>query len=140
MTNRHNNELPFFVYGTLRRDQHNYERYFNNKTEKEKTAWIKGSLYNYGNLPAYLPQGETWIRGDLIYIKPKYYQEVLTEVDFLEGYEPSSEGTSLYLRRNHKVTTENDEKVEAWIYIFNYPVSEKLMTKIDSGDWNSPLE
>ncbi len=127
--------FPFFVYGTLRNGQNNYEYYFKNKTKKEYPAWVRGTLYSYGNLPAYMPEGENWIRGDLVYIKDAHYQDVLRDVDFLEGYRPEMESTSLYIRRVKPVFTENQKEVKAWIYIFNYPVSKSLIFEIKSGDW-----
>ena len=128
--------LPFFVYGTLRREQHNYNFYFESKTESEYNAWIKGILYNFGQLPAYKPEGDNWIKGDLIYVNEKLYDNILTDIDFLEGYEPYSEETSLYIRRKRKILREDRQWIDAWIYIFNYPVSEKLLSEIPSGDWN----
>lgn len=131
--------LPFFVYGTLRKGQHNYEYYFKEKITKEfcGCAWIKGTLYDYGKLPAYKPEGNNWIKGDLLYVKENHYKEVLLDIDFLEGYQPSSEPTSLYLRRDKKVFLEPETWLSAWVYIFNYHVSERLMSEIKSGDWNN---
>lgn len=73
-----------FVYGTLRSDMYNYNRYLKGKVLHSQKAYVKGHLHELKdvNYPALL-DGEQWIVGEIMELDDTFSFEVL---DALEGY------------------------------------------------------
>lgn len=126
--------LPVFVYGTLRPGQKNYPRYLRGRTRRERSATISGQLYfvEDGGYP-YLTPGRGEVFGDLMELCPSRCEEVLREVDRLEDYDPLDEEHSVYLRRKTEADLGNGERVTAWVYYWNRP--EVKGKRIFSGDF-----
>lgn len=107
------------VYGTLKRNHSNHSvlqgsRYLG-------TGRIYGyKMYDLGLFPGVVPCEDTdYLPNEL---KPsvtleiyEVSQEILDDVDILEGYDENRESESLYLRR--KLTSENFGAV--WVYFYN---------------------
>ena len=101
-----------YVYGTLR-------------PNKGKTLRIKGSLFNVGWFPAAVNIKEGLGCEDEITVEViKVSSKKLEDLDVYEGYDPSSPGTSLYLRKPF---------LDGFIYEYNRSVEN--LEKILSGDW-----
>lgn len=131
---------PFFVYGTLRPGQANHARLLAGRTVAEVPAILGGhALYGPG-LP-YVTAGERAcsVVGDLIFVGPESYVEVLADLDRLEGYDPGRPShyervarTVRYLGPDGCETT-----VLAWVYLAG-PMARKHLgpaERIVSGDW-----
>jgi gamma-glutamylcyclotransferase (GGCT)/AIG2-like uncharacterized protein YtfP len=131
-------QLPIFVYGTLRAGQKNYRRYLQGKTVRETPASCSGRLFVLleEGYPYLLPgPGRVW--GELVFIAPEWYQQVLRRLDALEEYDSAREAASVYLRRRAAVHLVNGEEFQAWVYYWNRPALGEL---IASGDFlDSPV-
>ena len=131
---------PFFVYGTLRPGQGNY-RLLAGRTVDERPATLPGhALYGPG-LP-YVTEGEedSAVVGTLIFVAPERYDEVLADLDRLEGYRPG--GTwSHYDREARPVRYVGDDGGEAttvaWVYLAGREARSRLRPseRITGGDW-----
>jgi gamma-glutamylcyclotransferase (GGCT)/AIG2-like uncharacterized protein YtfP len=125
--------LPVFVYGTLRNGFGNYNWALKGKTEKEETALLEGSIYpvhSGGGFPCLIEE-EGLVHGELMYIKPDLYDDVMQSLDNLEGYFPKRESTSMYVRRVRDVHV-GTKTIKAYVYVYNRPLRTK---RIESGDW-----
>ncbi len=138
MTNK-----PFFVYGTLRPGQANHARLLAGRTLAEIPATLGGhALYGPG-LP-YVTVGEeaSSVLGDLIFVAPECYAEVLASLDRLEGYRPGV-WSSHYERKARVVRYVGTDGVAttatAWVYLAGPATRERLhpSERIASGDWLS---
>lgn len=132
--------LPFFVYGTLRPGQGNHRRLLAGRFTQEIAATLPGhALYGPG-LP-YVTAGEetSVVVGELIFVAPAGYAEVLTDLDRLEGYRPGRAGH--YDRQEREVRYTGPDGFEttvlAWVYLAGPVARERLRPsdRIASGDW-----
>ena len=123
-----------FVYGTLRSDcghpAHNYiARYF---TLSGK-ARVQGKLYDCIEYPGAVPDaGDFYINGELYAIR--HEEEFWQAMRVLDDYEGSYDkpGHPALFRREKVPVFYKDEKVIAWIYWYNRPVTG--LSWIKSGD------
>ncbi|SFQ15344.1 Uncharacterized conserved protein YtfP, gamma-glutamylcyclotransferase (GGCT)/AIG2-like family [Salibacterium halotolerans] len=131
---------PVFVYGTLRRGLHNYERLLSGRTEEERRAVITGRLYaaDHGRFPCLVKEGNTIVQGDIMYIQNDKYDDVLEDLDRLEGYDEGDTAGSEYVRDIVTVTDERGREIEAHTYYWNQPAG--LGEHITSGDWVTWLQ
>lgn len=127
-------QLPVFVYGTLRPGEKNYRRYLAGRTISEVAATASGQLYFVadGGYP-YVIQGEGSVVGKLVYLVPDRYEQTLQDLDALEEYVPGDEKNSVYLRRRALVRLPDGNERVAWIYYWNFP--QITGTRITSGDF-----
>lgn len=123
-------QYPIFVYGTLRKGFHNYRTYLNNRTYKEIPATTRGKMYSLGSFPAVV-EGDKTIYGELMYIKPEEYINVLHDLDFLEGFYVVED--SMYVRKLVDCFDMKGRKIKAWIYLWNRNIEN--FSEIISGDW-----
>jgi gamma-glutamylcyclotransferase (GGCT)/AIG2-like uncharacterized protein YtfP len=128
----HREQLPVFVYGTLRPGQKNYRRYLQGRTSREEPALCRGRLYFIaeGGYP-YLTPEEGDVRGELLTLHPATYQQTLAALDDLEEYSAQDEAGSLYLRRIATVRA-GVREVPAWVYYWHGTTSG---VRIESGDF-----
>jgi len=150
-------QLPFFVYGTLRVGQGNWERLLKGKTTKEIPAFMPNhKMYSRGI--AYVtddiddttitqgqgcshPQSGGRVIGDLMYVKPEIYQDVQHRLDQLEGYNPLTDMG--HYRRVKRLAEYTDSitgqvcQVEAWVYHGGSAVLSYLQEehRVLDGDW-----
>ncbi|MGH2690352.1 MAG: gamma-glutamylcyclotransferase family protein, partial [Actinomycetota bacterium] len=109
---------PFFVYGTPRRGQGNY-RLLRGRTVSEHPARLPGYALHAAGLP-YVVAGraDDLVAGDLMFVRPSHYAEILGVLDQLEGYTPGRPG--LYERiaatARYRLGGQ-DRAVEAWVYL-----------------------
>ena len=132
--------LPFFVYGTLRPGQGNY-RLLAGRTTAEFPATLDGhALYGPG-LP-YVTAGEddSAVVGDLIFVAPEHYREVLDRLDCLEGYRPGRRCCH-YEREARTVRYVDaggaEATTRAWVYLAGPAARERLRPaeRIAGGNW-----
>jgi gamma-glutamylcyclotransferase (GGCT)/AIG2-like uncharacterized protein YtfP len=136
-------EHSVFVYGTLRPGQGNYRRLLAGRIVREVPATAKGlALYGSG-FPYAVLQRSARVVGDLITITPGLYQEVLADLDQLEGYHPSCPDDSHYIRTTRSVTVVNrtpnggtwEAFHTAWIYITGPRINPTHLPRITDDDW-----
>ena len=60
---------------------------------------------------------EKYVHGMLVFVIPKYVDEMITRIDELEGYDPEKHGESAYNREMREVELESGKTVKAWIYL-----------------------
>ena len=131
---------PFFVYGTLRPGQGNY-RLLAGRTVGEFPAVLDGhALYGPGLPYVTAAEGDSVVVGDLIFVDPGRYGEVLARLDSLEGYRPGSRH-SHYERAARTVRYVGVDGAEAttvaWVYLAGPAARERLrpVERIAGGDW-----
>lgn len=133
--------LPFFVYGTLRPPDFNYQSWFKGRTAQERNDYYlsQAVIYSLGRFPALIekPGEDVKVWGHLIDIPNDIYTRVKSEIDQLEWYTHGLVG-NWYWRVVREVVSPEGEKVRAWVYIATMEwlatvdVTPKL---IPDGDW-----
>lgn len=116
--------MKIFVYGTLMPDYGNYRSFLLGRTESERHATIKGKLLNIGAFPA-LIKGNKNVHGVLIRVKPEFREEVIKNLDALEGH------PYMYKRKLRFVQVGGKRKL-AWVYVWQ---SGKNYPEIKTGNW-----
>jgi len=135
-------QLPFFVYGTLRTGQGNWERYLKGNTSQEIPATLpKHKMYSRGIAYVTDAEGEEVVVGNLVYVKPEVYQKVLRKIDDLEGYDPKTDkGHYQRVKRLAEYTDSTTDQlcqVEAWVYHGGPAALSHLGedARVMEGDW-----
>lgn len=134
-------QTPLFVYGTLRRGQHNYMRLLAGYTVSEIPATISGMrLYTVGHFPV-MVEGEPGevVHGEWMIVHPIVYAHVLEMLDRLEGYNPTAadgNASGLYRREKRRVQLASGSEALAWMYIGNPAMLEAMPhALIPDGNW-----
>lgn len=117
--------MNVFVYGTLMKGHGNHvlleEEKFLGKAVLEDYG-----LYNVSSFPGIIKQESSAVKGEVYSI----CERTLKRLDTLE-----SEG-SLYIRRLVQVALEsNDERVNAYVYIWNRTVDQQSYVPFDKLPW-----
>jgi len=132
-------QLPVFVYGTLRRGQCNHRIVGGCLDAVHEARLPAHRLYAHG-LPyiAADPAGESTVTGDLLVISAADYAGALAALDQLEGFRPPDGG--LYVRAARPVTFRVGqdgpwETASAWVYLGGkrFPYQDDLV--VPGGDW-----
>jgi gamma-glutamylcyclotransferase (GGCT)/AIG2-like uncharacterized protein YtfP len=132
-------QYPVLTYGTLRPGHHNY-MLLDGYTTYEADVQVQGfDMYVFPGFP-YVLDGKGTIKGTLSFIDPEFYNEVMADLDYLEGF--SAEGNPW----NHYDRTLVDVEfagttIKAWMYVARQAttvdrVLSNLMPWAD-GDWNT---
>ena len=134
--------LPFFVYGTLLPGERNHPL-IDARVRAWTPAELPGALLFHGSGRPYPypyalpdPDGAGTVRGEVAEIVPGAYDEVLADLDLLEGCTPGSP-VGRYERVLRQVRTAAGP-VPAWVYLATPHVAEALLrsgARIDGGDW-----
>ncbi|WP_282699536.1 gamma-glutamylcyclotransferase family protein [Streptomyces sp. CC219B] len=135
--------LPFFVYGTLRPGEPNYDLFLRGHTLREEPARLpRALLYDGPGYPYLVEEGEqeAAVHGDLVTARPEAYAQLLAVLDRLEEYTPG-DPRNLYERVAREVTRGADgTAVRAWVYVAAPPVAARLRVRgriIRGGDWTA---
>lgn len=137
-------QIPFFVYGTLRSGEGNYSWALKGRTVAEPTATLTGAVMhdNNGSFPfvTTTDADETdKVVGDLMYIQPDLYHDVMADLDGLEGfYGPGYPGNMYERVIVTVVSSATGESVEAYTYLVAdslYQRRVRNMPVVESGDW-----
>ena len=152
-------KLPFFVYGTLRPGERNYVYLLQGRTVREEAGWwLPGAqLYLYSSNEAYtylkdgaqdyqpkgaypyMTEGSGRVAGHLIELRPEIYNDLLTELDWLEGFsEDALPEQNEYVREVREIEHENGAKTNAWVYLASSHALARQkpnLQVIESGDW-----
>ena len=130
-----------FVYGTLKRGFSNHNRIFSEYKIKVTEAWTYGELYDLDwGFPAMVvdlnnnsndPDSDK-VSGELIEINDP---ELLTTLDWLEGFKSPGNRFNLYDRVKRDVYVQN-EKFNSWVYVINpNQITSIPLRKISTGIW-----
>lgn len=144
-----NEQLPFFVYGTLRPGQSN-AYLLRNRVIQAQPAFL-GNVYLFSlgsfpmavepeQLPSFVKRdtgnlSSRTLHGTLITAHPNHYQNVIADLDTLEQYYPFDLRESMYYRQIRAVITDQQATVRAWIYLGNPANLHPLCPIIPEGDW-----
>jgi gamma-glutamylcyclotransferase (GGCT)/AIG2-like uncharacterized protein YtfP len=136
-------QIPFFVYGTLRSGERGYFQFLWGKTIAEVPAFIEGfSMYLYKDIPYVTPSSNRGkVYGELMYISPTNYSEILKAIDEYEEFSPLDKEHSQYIRSLNKVFFEgNDDwiqQTDAWVYHAGNEAISHFTERdiVISGDW-----
>lgn len=145
---------PVFVYGTLRPGHHNHARLLHGHTISEVPAQVNGFHLFLQGVPYAVPakhssvDAPTPLIGTLIQIASDRYDQVLANLDTLEGYRPNRPERSHYQRVLVDVTVKaarpdggtRDTFDQAWIYIAGPTFNPGRATLILSGDYERAIE
>lgn len=136
------NNRPVFVYGTLRPGYHNHDWALKGRTVSEETATLNQAvMFDYGHFPFVSithPEAATHqVQGVLVTIPDEHYQDVVKDLDMLEGYRAPGSNTNLYDRVEVEVTTRSGATVTAWTYVAaaNREAVIGNLPIVESGDW-----
>jgi gamma-glutamylcyclotransferase (GGCT)/AIG2-like uncharacterized protein YtfP len=132
-------QLPFFVYGTLRRGQGNHH-VIEADLEGARDARLAGHvLYGHG-LPYIAACGDpgSAVAGDLLLVAPARYERALRALDRLEGYDPPR--YALYVRTRVRAAFRDGtdgawQECDAWAYLGGDSFRYDPRLVIASGDW-----
>ena len=135
--------LPVFVYGTLRHGHGNYRGILAGNTEREAEATIDGAVMTTnGGFPYVYFDDEDGgtVYGELMWLRASNIDDTMRRLDRLEGYRADNPEFSLYLRVKVTVTvSETGEQVEAWMYTPSGGKNSRAanLPRVVTGDWNN---
>ena len=124
-----------FVYGTLRPGQPNWERVLAGRTERREPGHLAGvDLLDCQHYPAAIERsGAHGAVGDVVWIRPAAWLEVLAALDHLEGYDPA-DAQSLFVRVVRPVEVAGG-LVECWVYLAGPQIARSSWPVVESADW-----
>ncbi len=139
-------QRPFFVYGTLKRGESNYESFLGGRTSDEQPATLSGAaLYTEGPYPYLVMEPDLaapleQVQGTLVIVRPDCYSEVLAQVDRLEDYIPGDDHNE-YERVIRTVQTSSGP-VDAFTYVAATRTLAAIragghFSRIEGGVWNA---
>ena len=128
-------QLPIAVYGTLRVGQHNH-RFVAGRIGDIETGTVDSHELVVDGLPFARPASIGNLVVEVMWPLPNIYDEVLADLDRLEGYHPEQPETSFYLRTEVTVHTPAGD-VEAWLYEAGTQARHRLgqYPPVESGDF-----
>ena len=94
-------------------------------------GYISGALFDLGIYPAAVPSTDGKIWGEVYEFDD--VESVLSALDDIEGYTHADPDRSLYTRLRTKVTLEDGQARDAWVYFYNAPLG--AAPRIPSGDY-----
>jgi gamma-glutamylcyclotransferase (GGCT)/AIG2-like uncharacterized protein YtfP len=139
--------LPFFVYGTLRPGEENYERLAAGTTLREVPAVLPGHTMYAGRYPCVVEdngegedKGASGVVGNLLFIHPARYEQVLAAFDALERFDPMQEDP--WYRRvrravDYAAEDGSTRHITAWVYLGGRATRATYTEadRVPSGDW-----
>jgi gamma-glutamylcyclotransferase (GGCT)/AIG2-like uncharacterized protein YtfP len=135
------NQLPFFVYGTLRRGQGNH-RVVEADLAGVCEARLPGHVLYGQGLPYIAACGDpgSTVTGDLLMVWPGLYERALRALDRLEGYDPPR--VQMYVRTLVRAEFRDApdgpwQECDAWAYLGGDRFRYDPRLVIASGDWAS---
>jgi gamma-glutamylcyclotransferase (GGCT)/AIG2-like uncharacterized protein YtfP len=132
-------QLPFFVYGTLRLGQGNH-RIVEADLEAVREARLPGHVLYGDGLPYIAACGDpaSIVTGDLLMVRPGQYERSLRALDRLEGYNPPE--YQMYVRTRVRAGFRDGpdgpwQECDAWAYLGGNSFRYHPRLVIASGDW-----
>jgi gamma-glutamylcyclotransferase (GGCT)/AIG2-like uncharacterized protein YtfP len=129
---------PVFVYGTLRPGADNAAVLdpFVVRTAPGRLLAHRLHLLEYPCIVS-SPFAADAVIGDIVWVDPTRNTDALARLDHFEGYDRTDESTSLYVRVERDVVTDDGAAVRCWVYLAGHSLEERVDTKsaIASGDF-----
>jgi len=132
-------ETYLFVYGTLRKGfSLSIPETIAADIEWVGYSEVKGRLYDIGKYPGAVPDdtGDSIVYGEIV--KVKNHVNVFGFLDNYEGYDAGDSDASEYCRSKEWFNLEGGVRVEAWIYWYNFEVTDKK--RIGENDYIKYLQ
>lgn len=133
--------INLFVYGSLRENFFNYDKYLKGKVLSVTPAKIDNmKLYHmpYKGYPAIL-NGESTVYGEIIEVIPEIYDETVKAIDDMEGFISESNPQNEYHKKLFEVShLDNNTSEQCYVYFYNHNIDNKFSTDtvlINHGDW-----
>lgn len=128
-----------FVYGTLRSDSPRkspVKNALHQYADRLCNATTRGCLYKIDWYPGLVASEnpDDVVKGELYKIKDE--SKLFSHLDKYEGCSEDFPDPHEYQRVKRLVQTENQNKVMAWVYLYNREIDEAL--RISSGDYLNP--
>lgn len=126
------NNLWFFVYGSLKCDGYFGAMFDNYRLSVEDATLEDFDMYDLGSFPGIIP-GTRTVEGEI----HSYTREqvILNEFDRIEGFNNKRPKESLYLRTTQQILT-NDGLKKAIVYVLNPVILDRCHCKlIENGLW-----
>ena len=128
--------LRVFVYGTLKPDEANYQRYCAGKVVDATRAIALGELFALPmGFPAMTP-GNSHVHG---YLLSFANLEILMDLDDLEDYQPARlESANLYYRQQIEIYEMFDQQRSlglAWVYLMSKELVDQLGGVVQPDGW-----
>ncbi len=129
-------QYPFFFYGTLRHSQENYV-FLRGRTVYEQPASAHSmTLFSMRSHPV-MTSGTKTVRGELMILHPRFYYDMLGELDRMEGFDPRHPDDCMFRRELIIVETEAGAAISAWAYMGNDDMVKRLtLEEVADGDWD----
>ena len=127
-------DVPFFVYGTLLPEQPNFRLWKDSISRMEYGRIKDCQLFDMGAYPMLVESNEKYVHGMLVFVIPKYKDEMIARIDELEGYDPEKHGESAYNREMREVELESGKTVTAWVYLGHKKYIDKEKP-VPGGKW-----
>jgi gamma-glutamylcyclotransferase (GGCT)/AIG2-like uncharacterized protein YtfP len=121
-----------FVYGTLMRGfDHPMARLLAGSADFISEAHCRGRLYRVAHYPALVPSDDPSdiAHGELFRLRAR--DELLRELDMYEACGEDFPQPTEYVRQMLPLTLADGSRVEAWTYVYNWPVAH--LARIASG-------
>ena len=132
-----------FCYGTLLRDTAPQSMApVCRRLPRVAPATVAGCLYDLGSYPGLIladgndddDENNGVVRGEIVAVMSA---SDWLRLDAYEGVDHARPDRSLYNRLRTTATTDNGERVECWVYVYNRAL--RHAAKIDSGCWRTYL-
>lgn len=125
----------FFVYGTLRQGHPAHRTLMIRHAKLIGEVRLPGfDMFKLGWFPGVVknPQNKHGIVGELYEVPGHLAEDLVTHLDYYEGYFPENKGRSLFVREEVEV-----EGKPTIIYTYNGGPDKfgRLVEKIETGDW-----
>ncbi|MDJ0383870.1 gamma-glutamylcyclotransferase family protein [Streptomyces sp. G-G2] len=134
-------ELPFFVYGTLRPGEVNHDLFLRGRTRAEEPARLPDArLYDGPGYPYAVQCPGARTAGELIVPAPGQYARLLAELDRLEDFHGPGSPLNLYERVRRTTLRPDGSGTAAWVYLAAPRLAATLTatgTPIPGGDWRN---
>ena len=106
--------IPLAVYGTLRQGFGNHHLLVG-RIQHIVPGSVAGYELVVDRIPYALPNPGATLVAEIVWPIPALYDQILADVDYLEGYNPHTRH-NLYTRVAVTATTHQQREVEAWLY------------------------
>ncbi len=134
-------QLPLAVYGTLLRGFGNHDL-LAGRVRHVTPGFVAGYELVVDRIPYARPNPDATLVVEIAWPLPALYDQILADVDYLEGYNPHGHAPhNLYTRVAVTATTHQQREVEAWLYKAGPHALTSLaaLPAIPSGDYaNTP--
>jgi len=124
MSEKKGQKVYLFVYGTLLSTNRSNRTYLDDAEYSGKFTLDGYELYDLGSYPG-IVEGNDKVRGELYAVSI----DKLADIDRYEG-----EGF-LYTRKMVQVLGEGNEKLNAYTYVYNKPVADRIKINYENQPW-----